>query len=189
MNCSTMATFLLLPPPAACYASGRVARAPPCAVPSPHHYSARLTASMTACSGGRWRQLVAPAALPDRPSAAAAEPAQPAADGEFDGLSSEEDVQVPGSYADAMNGNTRLGKAVRSACKELGTLNSLVRAHCTIIQLYQYITCLWPMMRHANWRNAGRSWVSAQQTRTYSANPGCTCTLFACNLHVEAAAT
>ena len=34
--------------------------------------------------------------------------------------------QVPGYYFDALNGNTRLGKAVRSACDELEILNHQV---------------------------------------------------------------
>ena len=35
-------------------------------------------------------------------------------------------VQVPGSYFDALNGNTRLGKAVRSACDEIELINQQV---------------------------------------------------------------
>lgn len=37
-------------------------------------------------------------------------------------------IQVPGSYYDALNGNTRLGKAVRAACDELNSLNNLASA-------------------------------------------------------------
>ncbi len=36
--------------------------------------------------------------------------------------------QVPGSYFDALNGNTKLGKAVRAACDELEHLNSMVKS-------------------------------------------------------------
>uniref|UniRef100_A0A7S3RBI0 Uncharacterized protein n=1 Tax=Dunaliella tertiolecta TaxID=3047 RepID=A0A7S3RBI0_DUNTE len=43
----------------------------------------------------------------------------------FEGLSPEEDEQVPGSYADAMNPNSKLGKAVKAACAELEELNNL----------------------------------------------------------------
>lgn len=43
----------------------------------------------------------------------------------FDGLSPEEDDVVAGGYFEAMNGNTKLGKAVRSACDELEHLGSL----------------------------------------------------------------
>ncbi len=42
-------------------------------------------------------------------------------------------VQVPGTYFDALNPNTKLGKAVRAACDELSHLSALVRngaAHC-----------------------------------------------------------
>ena len=35
-------------------------------------------------------------------------------------------LQVPGTYWDALNGNTKLGKAVRAACEELEHLNELV---------------------------------------------------------------
>eukprot|EP00798_Chlamydomonas_sp_ICE-L_P009915 gene9917-7784_t len=48
-------------------------------------------------------------------------------------LSPEEDVEVPGGYFEAMNPQTKLGKAVRSACSELELLNSLemdVLAQC-----------------------------------------------------------
>ncbi|GAX85203.1 hypothetical protein CEUSTIGMA_g12623.t1 [Chlamydomonas eustigma] len=37
----------------------------------------------------------------------------------------DEDIEVPGSYFDALNGNTRLGKAIRSACDELEHLNTM----------------------------------------------------------------
>jgi hypothetical protein len=37
-------------------------------------------------------------------------------------------MQVPGAFEEAMNGQTKLGKAVRAACSELKTLNELVRA-------------------------------------------------------------
>lgn len=47
---------------------------------------------------------------------------------QFEGLTPEEDYVVPGTYRDALNGNTRLGKAVRAACAELDTLNNMVRA-------------------------------------------------------------
>lgn len=36
-------------------------------------------------------------------------------------------LQVPGTYMDAMSGNTPLGKAIRGACEELDTLGSLER--------------------------------------------------------------
>jgi hypothetical protein len=34
-------------------------------------------------------------------------------------------MQIPGTYRDAMSGNTQLGKAVRDACEELDTLAAL----------------------------------------------------------------
>jgi hypothetical protein len=45
---------------------------------------------------------------------------------QFEGLLPEEDAQVPGGYEEAVNGNTRLGKAVRAACTEIKHLNELV---------------------------------------------------------------
>lgn len=42
------------------------------------------------------------------------------------------DVQVPGAYTEAMNGNTKLGKAIRAACSELKTLNKLVRRYLSL---------------------------------------------------------
>lgn len=37
----------------------------------------------------------------------------------------EEDQEVPGSYFDALNPNTKLGKAVRAACDELQHLSAM----------------------------------------------------------------
>ncbi|KAG1655172.1 hypothetical protein FOA52_005789 [Chlamydomonas sp. UWO 241] len=44
---------------------------------------------------------------------------------DFDGLLPEEDDTVPGTYFDALNGNTKLGKAVKAACVELNHLNAM----------------------------------------------------------------
>ncbi|GBF92042.1 hypothetical protein Rsub_04389 [Raphidocelis subcapitata] len=46
-------------------------------------------------------------------------------DEEFEGLLPEEDVEVPGTYFDALNRNTRLGKAVAAAVDELEHLNKM----------------------------------------------------------------
>ncbi|KAI7838438.1 hypothetical protein COHA_007701 [Chlorella ohadii] len=46
---------------------------------------------------------------------------------EGEGLLPEEDVQIPGSYRDAMSSKTPLGKAVAGACDELDALGSLER--------------------------------------------------------------
>ncbi len=54
-------------------------------------------------------------------------PLQPARLQEGEGLLPEEDVQIPGSYRDAMSSKTPLGKAVAGACDELDALGSLVR--------------------------------------------------------------
>jgi hypothetical protein len=35
--------------------------------------------------------------------------------------------QVPGTYQDAVNPNTKLGKVVKAACEELDTLGKMVR--------------------------------------------------------------
>ncbi|KIZ00522.1 hypothetical protein MNEG_7439 [Monoraphidium neglectum] len=45
---------------------------------------------------------------------------------EFVGLLPEEDQEVPGTYFDALNRNTKLGKAVASAVDELEHLNDMV---------------------------------------------------------------
>jgi len=55
-------------------------------------------------------------------SQAVPEPQEPQ---DFEGLLPEEDQEVPGTYWDALNGNTKLGKAVRAACEELEHLNEL----------------------------------------------------------------
>lgn len=44
---------------------------------------------------------------------------------EFEGLLPEEDPEVPGTYFDAMNSQTKLGKAVRAAVEELEHLGDL----------------------------------------------------------------
>ncbi|GIL67318.1 hypothetical protein Vafri_20721 [Volvox africanus] len=46
-------------------------------------------------------------------------------DEEFVGIPPEDDVEVPGSYMDALNPNTKLGKAVRAAVDELNHLNAM----------------------------------------------------------------
>eukprot|EP00882_Tetradesmus_deserticola_P001876 GHRQ01002012.1.p1 GENE.GHRQ01002012.1~~GHRQ01002012.1.p1 ORF type:complete len:189 (+),score=72.75 GHRQ01002012.1:71-568(+) len=62
---------------------------------------------------------------------AAAEPdglaqsSQEVTDVQFEGLLPEEDVEVPGTYFDAMNSQTKLGKAVRAAVEELEHLGEL----------------------------------------------------------------
>jgi hypothetical protein len=45
---------------------------------------------------------------------------------DFQGLAKEEDEEVAGNYVDAMSPNTKLGKAVRAAVKELDHLNTMV---------------------------------------------------------------
>ena len=52
---------------------------------------------------------------------------QPGEEGEG-GLLPEEDVQVPGTFRDAMSAHTELGRAVRGACDELEQLQKLVGA-------------------------------------------------------------
>ncbi|EFJ52872.1 hypothetical protein VOLCADRAFT_86282 [Volvox carteri f. nagariensis] len=47
---------------------------------------------------------------------------------EFVGIPPEEDMEVPGTYLDALNPNTKLGKAVRAAVDELNHLNALAAA-------------------------------------------------------------
>ncbi|KXZ52095.1 hypothetical protein GPECTOR_10g1118 [Gonium pectorale] len=44
---------------------------------------------------------------------------------EFVGIPPEEDAEVPGTYFDALNPQTKLGKAVRAAVDELNHLNAL----------------------------------------------------------------
>lgn len=88
---------------------------------------------------------------------------------DFEGLTPEEDDTVPGSYEDALNGNTKLGKAVRAACAELEHLNDLVSGHqcnpwpchfptpCIILPAIHTTHCIItarPMMKHAAVRNA-----------------------------------
>lgn len=48
-------------------------------------------------------------------------------DADFEGLLPEEDVEVPGTYFDALNKNTKLGKAVAAAIDELEHLGGMVR--------------------------------------------------------------
>ncbi|KAF6259273.1 hypothetical protein COO60DRAFT_1700912 [Scenedesmus sp. NREL 46B-D3] len=55
----------------------------------------------------------------------AAEPDETAQSSQFEGLLPEEDVEVPGTYFDAMNSQTKLGKAVRAAVEELEHLGDL----------------------------------------------------------------
>lgn len=52
-------------------------------------------------------------------------------------------LQVPGTYFDAMNSQTKLGKAVRAAVEELEHLGDLVRAGSTDARC-------WLMMREAD---------------------------------------
>lgn len=44
---------------------------------------------------------------------------------DFVGLAPEDDVEVPGTYFDALNPNTKLGKAIRAACDELNHLSAM----------------------------------------------------------------
>ncbi|GIL93014.1 hypothetical protein Vretimale_15448 [Volvox reticuliferus] len=44
---------------------------------------------------------------------------------EFVGIPPEDDAEVPGTYLDALNPNTKLGKAVRAAVDELNHLNAM----------------------------------------------------------------
>jgi hypothetical protein len=60
-----------------------------------------------------------------QPSSSDAAAADDAAD--FEGLLPEEDVEVPGTYFDALNKNTKLGKAVAAAIDELEHLGGMVR--------------------------------------------------------------
>lgn len=51
----------------------------------------------------------------------------PPVDEDFEGLSPDEDEEVPGTYADAMNPNTKLGRAIKRATEEIQTLSGLER--------------------------------------------------------------
>ncbi|KAI8469377.1 MAG: hypothetical protein J3K34DRAFT_423842 [Monoraphidium minutum] len=68
----------------------------------------------------RRRAVAVRAAEPGADKAAGAEPQE-----EVDGLLPEEDVEVPGTYFDALNRNTRLGKAVAAAVDELEHLSGM----------------------------------------------------------------
>ncbi|GFR43356.1 hypothetical protein Agub_g4427, partial [Astrephomene gubernaculifera] len=78
----------------------------------------------------RLRGARVPGSQPVRQCRATA-PNQPAQQGaatpeeEFVGIPPEEDVEVPGTYQDALNPHTKLGKAVRAAVDELNHLNAL----------------------------------------------------------------
>ncbi|KAG2502045.1 hypothetical protein HYH03_000539 [Edaphochlamys debaryana] len=61
------------------------------------------------------------ATAPNQPA-----PSNAAGEGEeFVGLLPEEDTEVPGTYFDALNPQTKLGKAVKAAVEEINTLNAL----------------------------------------------------------------
>ncbi|GLC40950.1 hypothetical protein PLESTB_000963300 [Pleodorina starrii] len=72
-------------------------------------------------SGTRRIQLYNRATAADQPAPQKAG----GSDEEFVGIPPEEDVEVPGGYMDALNPNTKLGKAVRAAVDELNHLNSM----------------------------------------------------------------
>eukprot|EP00197_Chlamydomonas_leiostraca_P007137 CAMPEP_0202865140 /NCGR_PEP_ID=MMETSP1391-20130828/5297_1 /ASSEMBLY_ACC=CAM_ASM_000867 /TAXON_ID=1034604 /ORGANISM="Chlamydomonas leiostraca, Strain SAG 11-49" /LENGTH=166 /DNA_ID=CAMNT_0049544943 /DNA_START=9 /DNA_END=509 /DNA_ORIENTATION=- len=101
-----------------CVAAGRPTRAP-------------VVASVPACPAPRrhlrqppsWALHQVPICQAQGPSEPATQP--PADDEEFEGLADEEDEEVPGNYGDAMNPNSKLGKAVRAAVKELDHLNTM----------------------------------------------------------------
>lgn len=63
------------------------------------------------------------AAEPD--GAAQSSQSQQQEEQEFEGLLPEEDIEIPGTYFDAMNSQTKLGKAVRAAVEELEHLGDL----------------------------------------------------------------
>ncbi|KAL4447784.1 hypothetical protein ABPG75_005003 [Micractinium tetrahymenae] len=75
-----------------------------------------------------WAPALAPRRW-QRATAVAAGAADPpaASQGESEGLLPEEDVEIPGSYRDAMTSNTPLGRAVKGACDELDSLGELER--------------------------------------------------------------
>ncbi|GFH07163.1 predicted protein [Haematococcus lacustris] len=64
---------------------------------------------------------------PAPPQASAAPPQTLDGEDVFEGLLPDEDTVVPGGYEEAMNSNTKLGKAVRAAVSELSHLNTLER--------------------------------------------------------------
>jgi hypothetical protein len=93
-------------------------------------------ASPASCRRRRVRRSSAPAAAaangdangeqrPASSDAAAAASSDGKDDGWFEGLSPEEDAEIPGGIAEAMSASTRLGKAIRSACDELDALAAL----------------------------------------------------------------
>jgi len=116
-----------LPTQRANAARHRIVRAAPMANPS----------SVAACRHRRPpASLVAAAAAnaADGDAGAAAAPDADAAENDgdddasgdwFEGLTPEEDAEIPGGIAEAMSGSTRLGKAIRSACDELDALAAL----------------------------------------------------------------
>lgn len=75
----------------------------------------------------RRRALTAAAATAgnDKPGPAPSDNTDESEGDWFEGLTPEEDAEVPGGYAEAMSASTRLGKAIRSACDELDTLAAL----------------------------------------------------------------